>query len=116
MKKLSIGSWAYLFNQDQPTNDFHAVVHKLQHLGYQGVELGAFSPHPNPESHDTKEKREKLRKMVVDHRLEFSAIAPDLWSQKLWSVDESSAFLAAFEKNLIFADDLGIKTIRVDTV
>lgn len=116
MKKLSIGSWAYLFNQDQPTNDFHAVVHKLQHLGYQGVELGAFAPHPNPDSHDTKEKREKLRKMVIDHRLEFSAIAPDLWSQKLWSVDEFSPFLAAFEKNLIFADDLGIKTIRVDTV
>ena len=116
MKKLSIGSWAYLFNQDQPTNDFHALVHKLQHLGYQGVELGAFAPHPNPESHDTKEKRQKLRKMVVDHRLDFSAMAPDLWSQKLWSVDDAGPFLAAFEKNLIFADDLGIQTIRVDTV
>ena len=116
MKKLSIGSWAYLFNQDQPTNDFHALVHKLQHLGYQGVELGAFAPHPNPDSHDTKEKRDKLRKMVVDHRLDFSAIAPDLWSHKLWSVADPAPFLAAFEKNLIFADDLGIKTIRVDTV
>ena len=73
MKKLSIGSWAYLFNQDQPTNDFHTLVHKLQHLGYQGIELLAFAPHPNPESHDTKEKRQKLRKMVVDHRLDFSA-------------------------------------------
>ena len=41
MKKLSIGSWAFLSDQEQPTNDFHALVHKLQHLGYQGIELGA---------------------------------------------------------------------------
>jgi sugar phosphate isomerase/epimerase len=34
----------------------------------------------------------------------------------LWSTDDQKPFLAAFEKNLIFADDLGIKTIRVDTV
>jgi sugar phosphate isomerase/epimerase len=116
MKKLSIGSWAFLFNQEQPTTDFHTLVHKLGHLGYQGIELGAFAPHPNPDSHDTKEKRQKLRKMVVDHRLEFSALVPELWSQKLWSVEDHGPFLAAFEKNVLFAEDLGIKTIRVDTV
>ena len=116
MKKLSIGSWAFLFNQEQPTNDFHALVHKLQHLGYQGVELGGFAPHPNPDSLDTKEKRQKLRKMVADHRMEFSALSPDLWAHRLWSVDDQGPFQAAFEKNLIFAEDLGIKTIRIDTV
>ncbi|MBM3993106.1 MAG: sugar phosphate isomerase/epimerase [Planctomycetes bacterium] len=116
MKKLSIGSWAFLFNQEQPTNDFHALVHKLQHLGFQGIELGGFAPHPTPESHDTKEKRQKLRKMVVDHRLDFSGYAPDLWSHKLWSVETPSDYLAAFEKNLIFAADLSIKAIRVDAV
>lgn len=116
MKKLSIGSWAFLFGQEQPTNDFHALVHKLMHLGYQGIELGGFAPHPTPESHDTKEKRQKLRKMVVDHRLDFSAYAPDLWSHKLWSVADSADYLAAFEKNVIFAADLGIKAVRVDCV
>jgi sugar phosphate isomerase/epimerase len=116
MKKLSIGSWAFLFNQEQPTNDFHALVHKLQHLGYQGIELGGFAPHPSPDSHDTKEKRERLRKMVADHRMEFSALAPDLWAHKIWSVEDQGPFVGAFEKNLLFAEDLGIKTIRVDTV
>ena len=116
MKKLSIGSWAFLFNQDQPTNDFHALVHKLGHMGYQGIELGAFAPHPNPGILDTKEKHQKLRKMVADHRMEFSGIGPDLWSQKLWSVEDQRPFFDAFEKNAIFAEDLGITTIRVDTV
>ncbi len=46
MKKLSIGSWAYIFNQEQPTNDFHAVVHTCGDLGYDGVELGGFAAAP----------------------------------------------------------------------
>jgi sugar phosphate isomerase/epimerase len=116
MKKYSIGSWAFVFNQEQPTNDFHTLVHKLGHLGYAGVELLGYAPHPTPDSHDTKEKRQKLRKMVVDHRLEFSGYAPLMWTEKLWSVEDHRPFVALFEKNAIFAEDLGIKTTRVDTV
>ena len=82
MKKLSIGSWAYIFNQEKPTNDFHEILHKLQHLGYEGVELGSFGAHPTPCSHPTKAERQKLKKEVADHGLEFSGIAVDLWGFK----------------------------------
>jgi len=116
MKKLSIGTWAYIFNQDVPTNDFHEILHKLQHLGYEGVELGGFNPHPGPDTYETKEKRQRLRKDVQDHGLQLSGLAADLWAQRLWSVEDSGPFIAAFAKNVIFADDLGIETIRVDTV
>lgn len=115
-KKLSIGSWAYIFNQEKPTNDFHQVVHMLHDLGYEGVELGGFNPHPGPDTCDTKEKRAALKKLVKDHGLEFSALAADLWAQRLWSIEDSGPFISAFAKNVIFADDLGINTIRVDTV
>ena len=46
MKKLSIGSWAFLFNQETPTTDFHDLIHHLFNLGYDGVELGGFLPSP----------------------------------------------------------------------
>jgi sugar phosphate isomerase/epimerase len=114
--KISIGTWAYLFNQETPTNDFHVILHKLQDLGYDGVELGGFNPHPGPDTCDTREKRAKLRKEVADHGLKFSALAADLWSQKLLTVADSGPYIAAFAKNLFFAEDLGIGTIRVDTV
>src|SRR3954452_16813953 len=116
MKKLSIGSWAYLLNQKEPTNDFHEILHRLHHLGYEGVELGGFNPHPGPDTCDTKAKRTALRKEVADHGLKISALAADLWSQKLLSVEDSGPYIAAFVKNLFFAEDLGIDTIRVDTV
>ena len=108
MKKLSIGSWAYIFNQDKPTTDFHVILHKLQDLGYEGVELGSFGAHPTPFSHPTKADRQRLKKDVADHGLEFSGLAADLWSQKLWTTEDSGPFIAAFAKNLFFAEDLGI--------
>jgi sugar phosphate isomerase/epimerase len=120
MKKLSIGSWAYLFNQDKPTNDFHQVVHMLRDLGYDGVELGSFGVHPTPWSHPTKGARHKLKKDVADHGLEFSGIAVDLWSFKSPGpsiLDENpTPYMAAFLGYTTFASDLGIQTIRVDSV
>jgi sugar phosphate isomerase/epimerase len=120
MKKLSIGSWAYLFNQEQPTTDFHVILHKLHDLGYDGVELGSFGPHPSPWSHPSRHAREHLRKHVADHGLEFSGIAVDLWSFKKPGpsiLDENpTPYMAAFLGFTVFGADLGIKTIRVDTV
>jgi len=119
-KKLSIGSWAYIFNQEKPTTDFHQVVHMLHDLGYEGVELGSFGLHPTPYSHPTKASRQQLKKLVADHGLEFSGIAVDLWSFKKPGpsiLDENPVpYMAAFLGFTTFAADLGIKTIRVDSV
>jgi sugar phosphate isomerase/epimerase len=115
MKKLSIGSWAYVFNQEKPTS-FHSVLHKLHDMGFDGVELGGFKPHPNPDELDTREKRLALKKEVADHGLQFSGLAADLWKHKLVSVPDSGPYIAEFAKNLFFAEDLGIDVIRVDSL
>lgn len=118
--RISIGTWAYLFNQEVPTNDFHQILHKLQDLGYDGVELGSFGPHPSPVSHPTKASRQKLRKEIADHGLSLSAIAVDLWAFKVPGVsilDEiPAAYTTAFLGWCAFAADLDAKTIRVDSV
>jgi sugar phosphate isomerase/epimerase len=118
--KLSIGTWAYLFNQENPTNDFHVILHKLQDLGYDGVELGSFGPHPTPATHPTKASRAKLAKEIADHGLALSGIAIDLWAFKTPGVsilDEiPAAYTTAFLGWSTFAADLGVKTIRVDSV
>jgi sugar phosphate isomerase/epimerase len=118
--RISIGTWAYIFNQDVPTNDFHQILHKLQDLGYEGVELGSFGPHPSPASHPTKASRQKLKKEIADHGLALSGIAVDLWSFKSPGVsilDEvPTAYLTAFLGWCVFASELDAKTIRVDSV
>jgi len=118
--RISIGTWAYLFNQTEPTNDFHTILHKLQDLGYDGVELGSFGPHPSPATHPTRKSREKLKKEIADHGLALSGIAVDLWAFKTPGVsilDEiPAAYTTAFLGWCAFASDLDAKTIRVDTV
>jgi sugar phosphate isomerase/epimerase len=120
MKKLSIGSWAYIFNQEKPTTDFHEVLHKLQHLGYDGVELGSFGAHPTPFSHPSRADRQRLKKEIADHGLALSGIAVDLWGFKKPGpsiLDENpTPYMAAFLGFTVFGADLGAKTIRVDAV
>lgn len=119
-KKLSIGTWAYIFNQEKPTTDFHEILHKLQHLGYEGVELGSFGVHPTPVSHPTRASRTALRQQIADHGMELSGMAIDLWSFKRPGpsiLDENPVpYLAAFLGFAAFGGDLGVKTIRVDSV
>jgi sugar phosphate isomerase/epimerase len=53
---------------------------------------------------------------VSDHGLAFSGLAANLWMHKLVSVADSGPYVAEFAKNLLFAEDLGIDCIRVDSV
>jgi sugar phosphate isomerase/epimerase len=115
--KISIGSWAYCFGpyKENPV-PFGTVIEKLGDLGFDGVELGAFPPHPGPKQLETKAKRAELKREVADRGLKFSGLAADLWSYPIVTADDNSAWMDAFLQNLAFAADLGIDCIRVDSV
>jgi len=117
MKRISIGTWAYTIGpyQDHPV-PFEEVVQKLKALDFDGLELGAFNPHPNPDNTPAREGRQAVLELMRAAGLEFSGIAADLWSQKLINAADNSEYLASFRKCLRFTHDLGIETFRVDTV
>jgi sugar phosphate isomerase/epimerase len=115
MRKFSIGSWAFRSDRDDAGFDFHTIVHKLQHLGFDGVELSCKAPHPTPDSLPSKELRQKFRRLVTSHGLEFSALMVDFTGTALTGSPDATAYLAVFDKHLTFAEDLGIRVIRVDT-
>jgi sugar phosphate isomerase/epimerase len=117
MKKISIGTWAYSIGPyaDCPV-PWEEVVAKLSDLGFDGLELGGFSIHPNPDNHPTKEDRARCKQQVADAGLAFSGLAANLWDQKLINTADATPYLNEFRKNLEFCADLGIPAIRVDTV
>jgi len=127
-KRLSIGTWAFTIGPyaSNPI-DFETVCTKLKALQFDGVELGAFPPHPNPGNPGggndgwggaltTPEQRAEAKARMDAHGLGFSGIAANLWGEKLINTHDSSKYVAEFRKNCEFAVDLGIPSVRVDCV
>ena len=78
-KKISVGTWAYIWGgyADKPI-DLPVVAKKLQEYKFDGVELGIFAPHLSlDDARDPKKVRE-VKKILDDHGLGVSAIAADL--------------------------------------
>ena len=106
---------------------FDTVCDKLKALGFDGLELGAFPPHPNPGNPNgpdeawpgtlaTKSQRHELKAKMAERGLGFSGIAANLWGEKLINTDDPSKYIHEFKRNSDFAKDLGIGGVRVDCV
>lgn len=127
-KRSSIGSWAYTIGPYAANPvDFATVCTKLKALGFDGVELGGFPPHPNPGNPNgpneswpgalpERSQRAELKAQMAEWGLGFSGIAANLWGEKLINTDDQSKYIAEFRKNSEFCSDLGIMGIRVDCV
>ncbi len=114
MKKISIGSWAYVFGAFEKNPILlPELCDKLQELGFDGISLGGFKPHANPELYDTPEKKAELKKLLSDHNLEVADFACDLWS--LDAIKQNKEWVELFEVNAQFAQDMGFTYIRVDS-
>ena len=117
MKRISIGSWAYTIGPyaDNPVQ-WDEATRQVVELGFDGIELGGFPPHPNPDNLPTKADRDRCKDALADLGLAFSGLAADLWSQHLIDTEDTTPYIQCFRKNLRFCVDMGIPAIRVDAV
>ena len=117
MKRNAMGSWAYAIGPyEKEPIDFDTVCRKVKELGFDGVELGAFSPHPNPDDMPQKSQRNELVGKMKDWGLEFAGMGANLWGRRLLNTDDPKTYVAEFTKAADFCADLAIKTLRLDTV
>jgi sugar phosphate isomerase/epimerase len=117
MKRISIGSWAYAIGPyaDDPV-PWGTVIRKLKELEFDGVELGGFGIHPNPETHPEKSQRAELVAELKEVGIALSGFVPNLWGEKLINTDDPEPYIKAFTQGAEFASDLGVAGIRVDAV
>lgn len=125
-KRISIGTWAFVFNQKRPIV-FSEIVKGLKQLGFDGLELGGFGIHPNPTTAETvaswsadsagamQDILARVRGAWESEGLGCSGLAADLWAERLITAKDDKSYMAAFRKNLQFCRALGIDVIRVDT-
>lgn len=117
MKRISIGTWAYSIGPyAQNPVPFDEVIDRLAALGFDGVELGGFPPHPNPDQLPTREERQAVTEKLRAKGLAWSGLAANLWGERLINTSDPAQYISEFERNVQFCNDLGIDAIRVDTV
>ena len=116
-KKISIGSWAYVFGPywDNPI-PFEKVVQRLSELKFDGVEIIGFRPHPHPDDYASNSHRQDLRALISGLGLAISGYAPDFTAHSLIRSNDHAAYIKTFEKNLAFARDLEMPAMRVDSI
>ena len=118
MKKIAIGSWAYVFGpyESNPI-PLDKVVERLSELGFDGIELCGFKPHAHPDDYPTPERRQELVNLLQDHNLEPIGIAADFSAAPPAAEGEAAqnAYLDCFKRNIELCADVGIPKIRVDT-
>jgi len=117
MKYISIGSWAYSIGPYAKNPiAWDTVCQTLADYRFDGIELGGFKPHPNPDDLPAKEQRQEVVEKMNKLGLGFSGLAANLWGEKLINATDTEKYYREFVKNADFCVDLGIKTIRVDSV
>lgn len=107
MKKVSIGSWAI-------SMELPELCKGLADLKFDGISMGGFKPHANPELYETKEKRDGLLQLLKDNNLEVADYAADTWSITN-SVQQSEEWLALYDQAVEFMDMMDWRLVRIDT-
>jgi len=114
MKKVSIGTWAFIFGTyaENPIS-LEELCKTLSEMGFDGVSMGGFEPHASPNIYTTDEKRAELTAMLKKYNLGVADFACDLWSVD--SLKQTDEWLALFDKNCTFCKQMGWDIIRIDS-
>jgi sugar phosphate isomerase/epimerase len=111
---VSIGTWAFGVYSERPI-EFGAMLDRVASLGFDGVDFGAFEPHPSPETAADPAALEALADDFRTHGLEVAAVAAPFGEEGFLRTDEPSSYLEALERNLGFCRALGAGRLIVNT-
>jgi sugar phosphate isomerase/epimerase len=113
MTRVSIGTWAFGIFTGRPL-PFDEMLDRVAALEFEGAELGAFAPHPDPGTCATKADRARLAESFASRGLELSAVATDFGSSSI--LGDPATYLAALDRNLAFCQDVGSLRLIVNTL
>lgn len=114
--KISIGTWAFCFGPfEKDPWPLSKVLEYAADVGYDGIEVNGFRPHPHHDDYSTASRCGELKKEIEGFGLGISGYAPDLREVPPPLV-ETQTYLAVVRKCLFFCEQCGIEILRVDTV
>lgn len=113
-RKIAIGSWAFLdAARAEDSMPFEAVMGKIAGLGFDGVALAGMAPHAEPALYPARADRLRLRRILLDNRLEALEAMPDVW--RFNPLVREKEYVDYMENFIRFMDECGFPILRVDT-
>jgi protein FrlC len=75
--KLSFNTWAYgSFPSWLPAYPLEETIKRLARIGYDGIEIGAWTPHAFPQT-TTQERRKEIRRILEGEGIALSSMLPN---------------------------------------
>lgn len=113
--KLAVGTWAFGVSAKEPA-PLEETLTRIAEAGYDGIQYGAFPPHPVPLSAPGEPSPDELKARIASYGLELSGLVAAFDASPISSPEPPADYLAQFDANLRLARELGIGVLRVDTV
>lgn len=114
--KLAFNSWVYSsFPVWVPSYPLSEVIERVAAIGYDGIEIGAASPHAFPDYLDAKQRRE-IRRMLEANNLALASMLPAPGGGPGFNVasplpEERAAAIDQYKKVADLCADLGGATL-----
>jgi sugar phosphate isomerase/epimerase len=117
MTQIAMGAWTFIFPPfDQSPQRFDDVLDRASTLGFEGVEVGWFAPHPTVAELSTERQRHAYRASFEERGLGMAgAVVANFDScPSVLASDDNHLFLAAVETQANLCAELGIGSLRLD--
>jgi len=114
--RIALGSWAFAFGPFESAPwEFDRLCRYAADVGYDGVEINGFRPHPHDEDYADDASCAALRRRLDELGLGVSAYAPDFRTTPPAEVPHAD-YLVRVDSVLAFCRRLGAPLLRVDSM
>jgi sugar phosphate isomerase/epimerase len=116
MTRIALSTWTFAMPPyDEAPEDFESVLDRAAQLGYDGVEVGLFAPHPTVAELDTKARRDAYRESIESRGLGIAGVVANFdGTPSILTNADNSPFLAALDAQLDLCADIGVDLLRLE--
>ena len=116
MTRIALSTWTFVMPPyDESPEAFESVLDGAARLGYDGVEVGLFAPHPTVADLATKDRRDAYREAIESRGLGIAGVVANFdGCPSILTSADNSPFLAALDAQLDVCADIGADVIRLE--
>lgn len=114
MRKLAVGSWAYIFGPyEKEPIDFDTVIKTISEMGFDAVSIAGFRPHIMVDDYKTEEKQKELVEMLKSYNIEVAEYSPDPCG--INPIVTPEPYIERMKQNILLLEACNFKMLRLDT-